>query len=252
MDYKDIRTKFVELSGRYDLINADLTDNGADFFLNAGQQYLDRMQDTGKMQAKYIQSVAAGTIKVYCVGLRSVREVWVGNTADGLVELGKASLKYLRNLYGEQLSGITRGKPEWYAPAVFRPFTDIQTTTSWAGYYDIDDLILPAAIPPTHMTQTGVIIMPPPDTTYYVSVYGLYYSPTLSATLAIAVWTQTKSFWSENYPSTLLKAGLMELEMFYRNTEGVKDWEAGVMKDMSGFDKDAADEESVGISEMGG
>lgn len=252
MDYKDVRKKFIELSGRYDLVNPDWSDNGTDFFINAGQKFLDRLQSTGKSQAKYIQSVAAGTIKVYVTGLRAVLNVWAGVSADGLTELGKVDLQALRELYGEQLSGIDQGSPIYYAPATFRPIPDTATTTTLLGYYDIDDLILPTAGTPLHYTNSGILIMPPPDKTMYISVYGLYYSPDLSATVAAGVWTQTKSVWSEVFPDTLIKAGLMQLEMFYRNSEGVKDWESGVMKDMSGFDKDSAEEEAVGISEMGG
>ena len=65
MEYYLLRKKFCELSGRYDLINADLTDNGADFYINAGQSHLDRMQNTGQMKAKYIKQITAGTIKVF-------------------------------------------------------------------------------------------------------------------------------------------------------------------------------------------
>jgi hypothetical protein len=254
MDYKDVRKKFVTLSGRYDLVNPDWSDNGADFFMNAGQRFLDRLQSTGKMQAKHIQSVAAGTIKVYSTGLRVVNAVWVGTSTDGLIQLSKETLSGLREYYGEQLSSSDRGTPIYYAPAIFRPFTDALTSTTLASYYDADDLIFPTApaTTPTHFANTGVIIMPPPDKIYYVSIYGLFYSPDLSATVAAGVWTQTKSFWSEVYPETLIKAALMQVEMFYRNSEGVKDWESGVMKDISGFDKDAAEEEAVDISEMGG
>ena len=52
MNYKDVRDKFVEISGRYDLITATNEDNGADFFLNAGQKYLDRFLDAGKAIAR--------------------------------------------------------------------------------------------------------------------------------------------------------------------------------------------------------
>lgn len=251
MDYYLIRKKFCELSGRYDLMNVDYTDNGADFFINAGQQRLDRMQSSGNMQAKYIQKVAAGTIKVYVAGLRAVYKVWAGNTTDGLVELSKAdNIQYLRQIYQEQLSGVDQGTPTWYAPAIFRPFPDSSTTTSLSGYYDIDDLILSTS--PAHFTYAGVIIMPPPDKEYYVSVYGLYYSPTLSATLSGVTWTQTKSFWSEVYPSILLKAALYELEAFYRNSEGAKDWDNALRVDISGLDMDAADQESAEINQIGG
>lgn len=251
MEYYLLREMFCKMSGRFDLINEDLTDNGADFYLNAGQARLDRMQNTGMMKAKNVQSVAAGTIKVYVAGLRSVHKVWVGNKTDGLIELKRASLDYLRYEYEEQLGGIDQGTPEYYAPAVFRPFPDSSTTVSLSGYYDIDDLILAAAIP-DHYTYSGIVIAPPPDTTFYVSIYGTYYSPTLSATVASGVWTQTKSFWSEVHPQILLKAALYELEVFYRNTEGAKDWNSALMVDITGLDQDAADTESYQINQIGG
>ena len=251
MDYYLIRKKFCELSGRYDLMNSDLTDNGADFYINAGQQRLDRMQTSGQMQAKYIKQVAAGTIKVFVAGLRSVYKVWAGNTTDGLVELNRVGLDWLREEYEEQLSGITQGTPNYYAPAILRPYPDTATSTSLSGYYDIDDLQLHATVP-DHYTYSGIIIMPPPDTTFYISVYGLFYSPTLSATLVDATWTQTKSMWSECYPSILLKAALYELESFYRNTEGAKDWSNALTIDIAGLDADFADQSSHNINEMGG
>lgn len=252
MEYKDFRKMFVERSGRYDLVNPDWSDNGADFFINAGQRFLDRLQDTGKMKAKNVQSVVAGTIKVYIPGLRAVQEVWVGTTLDGLIQLGKADLAYLRTLYGMQLSSITKSQPEWYASAIFRPFVDAGTTTTLAGFYDVDDLILPVTTTPTHYANAGIVIAPPPDKTYYVSTYGLYYSPTLSATVAAGVWTQTTSFWLESHEDILLTASLYKLERFYRNTEGSNDWLKSLQLDIEGLDKDAAEEDAAEIGEMGG
>ncbi len=251
MEYYLIRKKFCELSGRYDLMNTDYTDNGADFYINAGQQRLDRMQDSGQMKAKYIKSVAAGTIKVFVAGLRSVHKVWAGNSTDGLTELLRVSLDWLREEYEEQLGDADQGTPIYFAPAILRPYPDTATSTSLSGYYDIDDLQLHATVP-DHFTYSGIIIAPPPDETYYISVYGTFYSPTLSATLAGPVWTQTKSIWSECYPSILLKAALYELETFYRNTEGAKDWNAALQVDVTGLDMDYADQESYNINQIGG
>lgn len=252
MDYYLVRKKFCELSGRYDLMDTSYNDNGADFFINAGQRFLDRMQDTGKMQAKNVQSVAAGTIKVYIPGLRAVKEVFAGNTTEGLIKLNRASLSYLRQYYEEQLGSVDQGTPTWYAPAIFRPFEEDETTTTWSGYYDIDDLIIPATTTPVHYTYHGIIIAPPPDSTFYISIYGLYYSPELSAVYAASTWTQTKSFWSEVHPDMLIQAALYKLETFYRNTEGAKDWLGALKLDTDGMDKDMAYEESSEISEMGG
>lgn len=251
MDYKDIRKKFVELSGRYDLVNANWTDNGADFFLNEGQMFLDRSADIMKASAKNIQSIAAGTILIKTIGLRTVREVWAGNSTDGLISLVKRTLLSLREEYGEQLSSVDQGTPAYFAPCAFRPYPDATTSTglgSWSGYYDIDDLVLDSA----HYTYRGVIIVPPPDKIYYISLVGLFYSPTLSATLSGSTWTQTKSYWSENHPGMLIQAGLLKMEVFYRNTEGVKDWKFALDMDLSGLDKDEAADIAVDTDQMEG
>lgn len=248
MDYKDLRTKFCELSGRYDLIATDYTDNGADFFINAGQRWLDRLANTSKNFARNVQSIAAGTIVVKTIGLRSIKEVWAGNSTEGLIRLAPATLDWLRQEYGEQLSSVYQGTPSYYCPVVYRPYPDAVASATWSGYYDISDLLLGD----THYTYNGVLIVPPPDSTYYVSIVGLFYSPTLLATLAGSTWTQTKSHWTEVHPDILLQAALFKLETFYRNTEGAKDWKGAVDLDIMGLDHDLADEESSDITEMGG
>ena len=99
MEYHDLRQKFVEMSGRYDLVNATWEDNGADFFINAGQRFLDRVSTYGKGAAKNVQSIAAGTIIVKSANLRAVNNVWAGNSTDGLVKLTRYSLSELKEYY---------------------------------------------------------------------------------------------------------------------------------------------------------
>lgn len=41
MNLVDIRKMFREVSGRYDLVNVDFTDNGANFYLNEACKWLD-------------------------------------------------------------------------------------------------------------------------------------------------------------------------------------------------------------------
>lgn len=248
MNYKDIRTKFVQLSGRYDLITATYEDNGADFFLNAGQKMLDRLQETGKSKAKSVSQITAGTYFKALTNVRAIKEVWVGSTSEDLVRLEKYTLNEIRVAYGEELSGVTQGVPEYWAPAVFRPYPDSQAAAGWSGYYDIGDLILADG----HYTYNGIVFMPPADQTLYLSIYGLFYSPTLTATLSGDTWTQTKSFWTEEHDDILLYAALYKLETFYRNTEGAKDWMNALGIDLGGLDKDLVEEEIDDVNQMEG
>jgi len=60
MNLLQLRTKFRSLSGRFDLVNADFTDNGADFFINEGRKYLDRLDETQKSWASCFRFVEVG------------------------------------------------------------------------------------------------------------------------------------------------------------------------------------------------
>jgi hypothetical protein len=250
MNYWQIRKMFAERSGRYDLVNADWTDNGADFFFSSGQRLLDRMAETGKMVGKYPQLPASGETKIYYTGLRAVKEVWAGKSTEGLIKLEKKTLSALREYYEKQVGSVDVGQPLYYAPAYFRPIPDNQASAGWASFYDVDDLILAD----THYPYSGVIIAPPTDGTYYVSLVGKFYSPELTATFntSTGVWTQTKSFWSEVHPDILLLAALFKLETFYRNTEGAKDWKGALDLDLRGMDFDAAEEDLADTCEMEG
>lgn len=249
MTYKEIRDKFVEVAGRYDLITATLEDNGADFFLNAAQRYLDRSHDHQKATARSVQPLAIGAIKVYAAGLRAVKEVWYAS-ADGTTTfpLTVESVSAIKDFYRKQLSTETQGVPAYYAPASFRPYPDAVLSATWTGYQDIEDLILSDG----HYQNNGIVVMPAPVAACYISIVGLFYSPTLSATLAGGVWTQTKSFWSENHPDTLIAAACMKLHGLYQNTSGAADMKLIVQGDIIGMDQDDAEYDTAGNSQMGG
>jgi len=251
MDYKDIRWKFIVVSGRYDLINSTtFEDDGADFYLNAGQKYLDRLLDTGKMNARYPVIVEAGTFVVKSIGIRAIKEVWAAN-ADGKIQLIPDTMQRLKTEYSEEFSAVAQGVPRYYAPAVFRPHPD--TLASVTGMYNVSDLLLYNAIAPAqHFNYNGIVIMPPPDGTYTIEILGLFYSPVLSATLAAEVWTQTKSYWTEAQPDTLIAAALYKVDALYRNLDAAKEFRSIVMDDVIGLDKDTVEEDLVGNMQMGG
>ena len=250
MDYKDIRIKFAELSGRWDLLTATFEDAGADFFLNAGQKYLDHLLDAGKMLGRYPVIITAGTHIVKTIGLRAIREVWAANV-DGKFQLLPDTLQKIKTEYSEEFSSVSQGVPKYYAPAIFRPFPD--TLASTAGMYSVGDLLLfSATAPAQHFNYNGIVIMPPPDGTYTIEIVGLFYSPTLSATLSGSVWTQTKSFWTEVHPDVLLSAAIYKLHALYHNTSGAADYKALVLEDVLGLDKDIVEGDLVGYLQMGG
>ena len=249
MEYWEIRKKFVEISGRYDLVTpvdpVTWEDNGADFYLNMGQKVLDRKLDSKKMIARYPFELTIGNIIVKTPGLRAVKEVWIANI-DGKAQLSPIPLNQFRGGFAEESNLLDTGVPLYYTPAVFRPFPD--ELISVIGLYDVEDLLLSG----THYTYNGVIIMPPPDGTYTLTIWGLFYSPTLSATLIGTTWTQTKSYWTENEPETLLEAALSRLATFAGNITSAKEHKEAMLEDLRDLDFDAVEETLVGDMEMEG
>lgn len=250
MDYVDVRKKFAEVTGRWDLLTSTYEDAGADFIINAAQRYLDRILDSGKMKARYLVIMTAGQIVAKSVGIRSIQEVWVAN-ADGKTQLEPVDLNVLRSYYDEESSSIVQDCPAYYAPAVLRPYPD--TLASTTGMYDVEDLLkYNATTPAQHFNYNGIIVMPPPDSTYTLSIWGLFYSPELSATLSGAVWTQTKSYWTEVEPMILIEAAAYKMHALYNNTSSAADYKVLVGEDVMGIDKDAADQDCAGSLVMGG
>jgi hypothetical protein len=61
-----------------------------------------------------------------------------------------------------------------------------------------------------------------------------------------------ENFWSYNHEDILIAASLREIEYFYRNSEGYKDFDLGVMKKLHGIDIDLASIDAADSMEMEG
>ena len=67
MNLIEIRTMFRDISGRYDLVNTDLSDNGADIYIQQGQKSLER-------RTNYTPSTATVFKDIAEIGRASCRE----------------------------------------------------------------------------------------------------------------------------------------------------------------------------------
>ena len=240
MDLLGIRQNFCRISGRYDLATTNVedfdTDNGADFYITSGQDFLDRLRFHKKTPARIFEEVAAGswyfTFQHRC---RAITEVWVNNDEERF-ELGKVSLNDLRSYYTGLRSDTDQGEPQYFAPALLRSVdsADIDSLGEFFNYVldDSDD-------------YTGIIFMPPSDEAYVVEVVGHFYSNTLSD-------NADDSFWTLMHPMILVWAACYMLEVSHRNTEGAKDWLNAITLNVEGIDKDTVEEEISNLEEMEG
>ncbi|MBU2249370.1 MAG: hypothetical protein KKD77_21660, partial [Gammaproteobacteria bacterium] len=114
MNLLEIRQKFITFSGRYDLATTTIsswdTDNGADFFINAGQRFLDRRFETAKTYGRRFDSVAAGSYYQVFQNCRAISEVWC-NDSDERWKLRRYDKQTIRDNYSGLVSGLETGPP---------------------------------------------------------------------------------------------------------------------------------------------
>lgn len=221
------RERLQIISGRYDLSIADLT-----YYLNRAQNFLDERTDFQKAPHRYQITLSAGDfVGLIASAARAIQGVWAFYDGERH-ELSPATPEYVRQEYGDALAQIDRGKPLYY---VIDPLTYLNASGEFAYY---------TGAYADSFSQSGVLVMPPPDVETVIEVNGRFYSPTLSATQS--------SWWLTSHSELLVRAALRELEIDYRNTEGRKDWEAALQFGVDSLDKDLAEEDLAGVVRMEG
>ncbi len=233
-----VKAKFIEITGRADLSDpAAAFDAG--FFINAGQRYLDRLFNRGKVEARHFVNLTVGQVLVPLENVRSFKEVWLFDS-ETRVPLTVESAFALREYYNEPVANLSSGPPEYYAPIIIRPYPHDLTSTGLNQVWATQDMKLSG-----HETYNAILLMPPVDESgvYTLEVKGLFYSPALSA-------DTDKSYWTEENELLLIFAAAFMMELSYRNTEGAKDWKNSILEITDGLDKDIVEEQITGISSM--
>jgi len=243
MNLIQIRQQFRKLSGRFDLVNSDGSDNGADFFINAGQKYLDRRETNQKSWATKFSKLESGKFAVTIPDCRAIKSVWASNITDGgRTQIFKRDWDVMRNSFESVFPAIDSGAALYYTPLHIRSAPSIDKIN--AG--DMDALCGAAEILVTNdMSYNAIAVLPPTSEDIYVEVVGYYYSNPL-------VSDEDISYWSQVNPNVLIMGALREVEVFNRNTTGVNDWEAAIASEVVGIAMDLIEEEIAEVSQMEG
>jgi len=241
LNLEQIREKFVHISGRYDLVADNGSDQGANFYINAGIRLLDEMRIHPKSMARHISKPDAGAISIEVTDVLAFKEVWA-QSADGRSIVDKKSLGWIREEYAKESSEIDQGKPLYWSPAVLglAPFQSALTADDLDGLLDWEDIKTG-----DHYNYDGIIFMPPTDGTYTISIWAEFYSKKLVA-------DTDKNFWSVRYPILVIKAAMYQLESIYRNTEGMKDALNALDFELTRLDHASVRQEIAGINRMKG
>jgi len=196
MNLLDIRTQFVKISGRYDLVQDDenFADNGANFYINAGANLLDKLgiarEGISTLSIPITANVCSVNFGRRCL---SVKELWVTNS-EARTQMYKSSLNALMHYFSMPSSGVSATRPMTYALASL----DILNAAARDNLGSFLNLSM------STVDYRGAILAPPADGSYIVDVLGFFLQPEL-------IEDEDENYWTLNTPEMLIKSALQQL-----------------------------------------
>lgn len=240
MNYLQMRLKFRELSGRFDLVDSVGADLGAGFFINEGRKFLDRLEETQKSWGSAFRFLDIGKNGVQFPYCRAIKEVWVASTTEKW-QLEKKNFQDLINGYLLDSPSLrSTGTPEFYSPCISRIVPENQPANlleAFAGWVDVSS--------GNAHEYNAILVNVPTDTKLTVIINGLFYSAEL-------VNDTDENHWSVAHPMLLYMATMRQIEVVNRNTQGVNDWEKAIGTDLKTLGSDLVEELISETSEMEG
>lgn len=239
MNLKEFRKLFIETSGRYDLWNDDGSDNGIDHYIRLGQKHLETLMYWDKMEA--VQNLTlVGVSNFMLPSARIIERVAVRKLAtEKFVDLVRVNLTQARKYVMDDIQND--GQPLFYT--LYRNRGQMNTITA-ANFFDATTTYQDV-LANQNYDSLGVLLTPLVGSTetMEVEVTGMFRSPVL-------VNDADKNYWTVEWPNLLVFATYRELEIVYRNTQGVKDWDAAIQAALIQHEMDYVMDESGQIDQM--
>jgi hypothetical protein len=240
MNLLEIRGKFRDLSGRYDLVGVDGGDLGANFFINEASKWLDRTVELQKSFGTYMEIVPLGTWNLDFPYARAIKEVWL-TTADGRWQLTKVRYQDLIAGYFTKLPAlITKGTPLYYSPTISRYMPTDLTAEELAAISAYTGMVTVAG-----NSYNAVMLSTPLDKEALVEVKGLFYSPEL-------VEDEDENAWSVNHPLLLIQVAIRQTHFISGNKPMLDVLDRGIDGDLTRLGYDIVEEQIAEIDEMEG
>jgi len=111
MNLLQIRTAFVQKSGYYDLVvdTTDYVDNGANFFIQAGQRFLDTVVPNRKALGRYVATIVENQSSLLLKKVRSIDSVYIKGSGEGRSYLDRKAYSWLIENYGDDFGEKAKG-----------------------------------------------------------------------------------------------------------------------------------------------
>jgi hypothetical protein len=240
MNLVEIRAKFRDVSGRFDLVNKDDSDNGADFFINEACRWLDKTVETGGSYGTYMEILAIGRWNVQIPRCRAIKEVWL-ITPDGRTQLTKISLQdNLASYFTTLPTGLTNGTPEYYSPTIKRYFPEGMTVPTLAAISAFTGLITSSG------EDYGAILLSCPlDASSLIEIKGLFYSMEL-------VNDTDENYWSVNHSLLLVETAVRQTHILSGNKPMLDVLDRGIDGELKRLDQEIVEQDIAEIDQMEG
>ncbi len=111
MNLLQLRTNFVQKSGRFDLVvdTTSYADNGANFFIQMGQRILEAMFPSRHSASRYIKDLNAGQSSLFVKNIRAIDSVYLKNSSIGRKPLTRKGYSWLIEEYGDDFGEYAQG-----------------------------------------------------------------------------------------------------------------------------------------------
>lgn len=238
MNLKELRKQFVTLSGRHDLWNDDGTDAGADYFIRCGQRYVENLLQFDKTEG-FVSFELTDKNVLLLPRLRSISFITLLDDDGNERELTRCGYVQARKFFAGD--NALNDRPSHYF--VLRHRGNVEKTLTFVD--SVANMTESEVVEEGFLNAGGIVLVPAfkTATTKTVNIYGLFREVFLTD-------NEDKNFWSLEWPQLLLYASLRELEVSYRNTQGVKDWDAAIMALTITLEHDHVLDESTPVNQM--
>lgn len=111
MNLLQIRTAFVDKSGYFDLVadTINYVDNGANFFIQAGQRFLDSILPNRKSLGRYFTSISTNQSSALMKAIRSIDSVYIKESGEERSLLDRKAYSWLIENYGSDFGEKAKG-----------------------------------------------------------------------------------------------------------------------------------------------
>jgi hypothetical protein len=240
MNLLEIRKKFRDLSGRYDLVNEDGSDRGATFFVNEACRWLDKSVEVEKTYGSYMEILAIGTWYVQLKRCRAIKDIWL-ISSTGRAQLEKISIQdMLASYFTELPADMEQGIPSQYSPAIARYFPEDMTAGDITAIGAFTGLITSSGT-----DYNAILLSCPLEESSLIEIDGFFYSQEL-------VDDEDVNYWSVNNPLLLINTMLKHTHTMSGNKAMLDITDRGIDGDLTRLDKEIVEADIAGIDQIEG